>query len=178
MSDEQLIENCLKKNPAAQRELYDRFASRLMGLMIRYAESTEQAQDMLQDGFIKIFENLHKYSGTGSIEGWMKKIAVNTALETLRKEKKLLFTVNIDDVGKLPEEQIIEGSHSAKDLLGLIRKLPEGYRTIFNMYAIEGFSHKEIGEILGISEGTSKSQYLRARLQLQKQLEAENNLAE
>ncbi len=164
MTDEQLIIKCKKGNARAQKLLYDKFGGKLMGICYRYAGDTDEAKDILQEGFIKIFENLNKYKGVGSFEGWMKRIVVNTALDNIRKNKKLKLNEDIDDLDyKLVSNSYIEEKMAADDLLNILSKLPIGYRTIFNLYAIEGFSHKEIAEKLSISVSTSKSQYSRAK---------------
>lgn len=174
MTDEQLLQGCIERNVNAQKQLYDRFAKKMMGVCLRYAGSREEAQDLMQDGFIKVFERMISFKGTGSLEGWIKRIMVNTALDNFRKNKHNRMNVEIDNQESLfKSDEGIHDNLSAKELLKLIHQLPNGYRTVFNLYAIEGYSHKEIGEMLGITESTSKSQYSRARVQLQKVLQEE-----
>ncbi len=175
MTDEQLLRGCKEKNLAAQKQLYDRFAKKMMGVCLRYADSPAEAQDSLQDGFIKVFEKINSYQATGSLEGWIKKVMVNTALDNFRKRKHERNNVEIDiiDINHSSYDEAHDNL-SAKELLNIIQQLPAGYRTVFNLYAIEGYSHKEISELLGITESTSKSQYSRAKLHLQKKIQLEN----
>lgn len=172
MTDEEIIKGCIANDMNAQKHLYERFARKMMGICLRYAENTEEAQDLVQDGFIKVFQKINSFKGDGSLEGWTRKVMVNTALDSLRKKKKEKQRIEIDnedDSWTGIEDGIIDAI-SAKDLLKIIQNLPRGYRTVFNLFAIEGYSHKEIGEMLHITESTSKSQYSRAKVQLQKML--------
>lgn len=172
MSDEEMLEGCKARNEHAQKHLFNRYAGLMTGICMRYADRHEEAQDMVQDGFIKVFKKIGSFTGKGSLEGWIRKIMVNTALDHLRKRKKERFHVDVEEVEyKLKENQEIIAALQADDLLKLIHQLPTGYRTVFNLYAIEGYSHKEIAKQLGVSENTSKSQYSRARSLLQKKLE-------
>ncbi len=171
MTNEQLIENCLKGNARAQKLLYDKFGPKLMGVCFRYATNKQEAEDLLQDGFIKIFEKLDKYSGIGSFEGWMRRIVVNTALDNIRKNKKFLLNTDLETEGyKLSSNDFIEERLAAKDLIKVLHSIPLGYKTVFNLYAIEGYSHKEIAEQLGVSTSTSKSQYSRAKALLREKI--------
>jgi RNA polymerase sigma-70 factor (ECF subfamily) len=175
MNNEQLIEECVKGNARAQKMLYEKFGPKLFAVCNRYASNYEESQDVLQDGFVKIFEKLSSYKGEGSFEGWMRRIVVNTALDAIRKNQKLKFNVDVDTVtNQLSTDQTILGELAAADLLKLLQKLPLGYRTIFNLYAIEGFSHKEIAEQLDITISTSKSQFSRAKAILREILEKQN----
>lgn len=141
----------------------------MMGVCLRYCDNHEEAEDVLQNGFVNVFQNIETYRGSGSLEGWIRKIMVNTALTNIRKNKKLKQNIELESVEfMLPSTNYISESFAAKDLLKIIQTLPTGFRTVFNLYAIEGYSHKEIGDMLGISEGTSKSQYSRAKAHLQK----------
>ncbi len=172
MSDEEMLKGCKAHQEKAQKYLFDRYSRIMTGVCMRYADSYEEAQDIVQDGFIKVFKKIGLFSGTGSLEGWIRRIMVNTSLDYLRSIKNQRFHVSVDDVEYLlKEKQEILASMQADDLLAIVKTLPTGYRTVFNMYAIEGYSHKEIGELLEISENTSKSQYSRARTLLQKKLE-------
>ena len=172
MSDEEMLEGCKANQEIAQKYLFDRYSRVMTGVCMRYADRYEEAQDIVQDGFIKVFKKIETFSGSGSLEGWIRRIMVNTALDYLRKIKHERFNLSIDDIEySLKEKQIIESSMQAEDLLNIVRTLPLGYRTVFNMYAVEGYSHREIAEKLEISENTSKSQYSRARSLLQKKLE-------
>lgn len=169
MTDEQIVQGCIKKDAIAQRHLYERFSRKMMGVCLRYFDSREEAEDVVQNGFISVFLNMDSFKGSGSLEGWIRKIMVNTALTEIRKNKKLKQNIDLDSVEfMLPSSNYMSESFAAKDLLKIIQTLPTGFRTVFNLYAIEGYSHKEIGEMLGISEGTSKSQYSRAKAHLQK----------
>ena len=179
MTDEELVRGCVSKNPAAQKLLFERFSRKMMGVCIRYADRTEEAEDMLQNGFIRVFEKIESFRGTGSLEGWIRKIMVNESLTCLRKNKTMKMNIDIDDAKfMIPGNNHLGESANEKDLLKMIQSLPTGFRTVFNMYAIEGYSHKEIGEQLGISEGTSKSQYSRAKVHLQNMLKGETEMQE
>jgi RNA polymerase sigma-70 factor (ECF subfamily) len=169
MTDEQIVKGCIEKNAIAQKHLYEKHVRKMMGVCLRYADNHEEAEDVVQNGFISVFENIASYKGTGSLEGWIRKIMVNTALTNIRKNKKLKQNIELESVEfMLPSNAHAGDSFAAKDLLKIIQTLPVGFRTVFNLYAIEGYSHKEIGEMLNISEGTSKSQYSRAKAHLQK----------
>ncbi|MDR1582584.1 MAG: sigma-70 family RNA polymerase sigma factor [Prevotellaceae bacterium] len=169
--DEQLIKECIKKDIRAQKQLYERYAALMMSVCIRYVKDQDIAQNLLQDGFIKLFDKLHTYSGSGSFVGWMRKIFVNTALEHLRRNDVFKYSTdvnaafNIESENESPIDKI-----SADELMKCITELPLGFRTVFNMFAIEGYSHAEIAEQLGIQEGTSRSQYARARTLLQQKV--------
>lgn len=172
MSEAEMLEGCKAQREQAQKELFDKYVKLMLAVCMRYADSYEEAQDIVQDGFVKVFKKINSFTGKGSLEGWIKRIVVNTALDYLRKYKNQRFNLNIDDVDYLlKEDQVAEGKLHENDLIGLIQSLPVGYKTVFNLYAIEGYSHKEIGEKLSISENTSKSQYSRARSILKKKLE-------
>ena len=171
MTDEELIKGCVAKNPVAQKFLFEKFSRKMMGICIRYAERKEEAEDMLQNGFIRIFEKIETFRSEGSLEGWIRKIVINESLTWLRKNKVMKMNIDIESTKYIiPGNNHIGEKINEKDLLKMIQSLPTGFRTVFNMYAIEGYSHKEIGEILGISEGTSKSQYSRAKVHLQDML--------
>jgi len=174
MSDEQLVEGCIKNDPIAQKLLYDTFSRKMMGVCLRYADNSDDAQDFLQDGFIKVFEKIDTYRGSGSFEGWIRKVMVNNILNTFRKTKKLKLNIDISDVSyMLHDRSNTMDLVTSKDLLKIIQQLPTGFRTVFNLYAVEGYSHKEIAEELNITESTSKSQYSRARAHLQKVINLE-----
>lgn len=171
MNEEILVKKCIKGDNRAQKKLFDLFAPKLFGVCLRYMKDHDLAQDTLQDGFVKIFTKLSNYNGKGSFEGWMRRIVVNTCLDQLRKDQKLKMNTSIDDVSFLVKDNHwIEEELTAKDLLKLVESLPDGYRVVFNMFAIEGYSHKEIAEQLNISENTSKSQFSRAKSHLRKKL--------
>jgi len=172
MDDVALIAECLKGSSLAQKKLFEKFAPKMMFVCLRYCKETEDAEDVLQEGFIKIFHHLPNYKNNGSFEGWMRRIFVNTALDLLRKDKDLKLNTSLDDVSYLVtnNERASDNLHE-EDLLKMIKQMPSGYQVVFNMFAIEGYSHKEIAEMLSISEETSKSQYFRARNFLRKLLE-------
>ncbi|MEO6548310.1 MAG: sigma-70 family RNA polymerase sigma factor [Ferruginibacter sp.] len=159
-----LLKDCLKHKPAAQLQLYEHFAPLMLGVCYRYTKSMHDAEDVLQEGFIKVFHHLSKYKSTGELGAWIRRIMVTTALNYLKKNKRyreeLVFT-------EMPLHPVSDDNPviqlDAKQLSELIRQLPTGFQTIFNLYAIEGYTHVEIGAMLGISDGTSKSQYARAR---------------
>jgi RNA polymerase sigma-70 factor (ECF subfamily) len=167
-TDKELIEACLNGNPIAQKVLYDTYSSVLFGICLRYSKKEEEAQDILQDSFIKIFTKLDTYQYTGSFEGWLKRIVTNTSIEYYRKK---INTEQVEEIGFNPylavdSDKVLE----VEELLRMIQELPEGYRIVFNMYAIDGYTHGEIATKLNISEGTSKSQLSRARAYLQRKL--------
>ena len=169
----EIIKGCLAGNRRDQELLYRRHASKLYAVCLQYSGNNEEARDILQEGFIKIFENLGNYKHEGSFEGWMRRITVNTALERFRSRNSLY---RVDDIDKVPEQDAEPDNQDysgleAADLLEIIRELPPKYRMVFNLYAIEGYSHKEIGEMVNISEGTSKSNLSRARAILQRRVE-------
>ena len=172
MDELTLVNNCIKGDPKAQRTLFERYAPKMLGVCLRYADSQEQAEDVLQDAFIKVFTKLDHYSGDGSLEGWIRRIMVNTSLDQIRKNAKFMTNVSVDDVEyKLDFDGQILSSLMEQDLLQLINDMPVGYRTVFNMFAIEGYSHKEIAKELSITENTSKSQYSRAKAYLRTKVE-------
>jgi len=164
MTDEQLVDALLRQDAGAQRQLYERYSRRMFGICLRYAKSHEEAEDLLQEGYLKVFQKISSYKHEGSLEGWIRKVIVNTALDYLRKQK--INWTGLDSVPEQAEPPLIMEQMNTKNLLKVIQELPTGFRTVFNLYAIEGYTHKEIGELLGISENTSKSQYSRARASL------------
>lgn len=166
-SDSDLIEGCIQGNRKMQHELYNRFASKMYAVCLRYAGNAEEAEDILQEGFIKVFNKIGSFRSEGSFEGWIRRIFVNTAIEHFRKK---IYLQPITDY----EEDTVEGKYlsvldslAEKDIIQLVQQLSPGYRTVFNMYVVEGYTHKQIAEALNISEGTSKSQLSRAKLILQ-----------
>lgn len=172
MDDSALVEKCIDGDQRAQRMLFEKFAPKMLGVCMRYSRSSEQAEDVLQDGFVKVFTKLSYYKGDGSLEGWIRRIVVNTALDQIRKNTKFKDDVALDDVDyRLELKGNVLEDLAAEDLLQLINEMPSGYKVVFNMFAIEGYSHKEIAEELDVSENTSKSQYSRARAYLKKKLE-------
>jgi RNA polymerase sigma-70 factor (ECF subfamily) len=166
LSDEELIVLCRNNQVFAQNELYKRFARRVMGIAMRYSRNREDAQDIVQDSFVKIFLGLKNFKGDGSFEGWIKRIAVNTAINHIQKQLKFTNESAIEAASDLIYDNQIIKNISANELIGLVQAMPDGFRTVFNLFVIEGYQHQEIGEMLGISEGTSKSQLARARQHL------------
>ena len=175
-TDEALVKACIQGNMAAQKKLFDKYSRVMMGLCLRYASCIEEAEDLAQDGWMKVFERIHSFRFEGSLEGWIKLIMINTSLDYLRRNKQLTQSIDgsSENHSSMHTDAEAFSRLSAKELLAIIRQLPAGYRSIFNLYAIEGFSHKEIAAMLNVSESTSKSQYIRAKACLQKMLIVEN----
>jgi RNA polymerase sigma factor (sigma-70 family) len=165
-----LIKGCLSGDRKFQEKLYNIHSSKMYAVCLRYCSDTDDAQDVLQDGFIKVFKNLDKFRGEGSFEGWIRRIFVNTAIEHYRRKTNLVSITETVEVTKEDDSWSAFDKLAEKDILQIIKQLSPGYRTVFNMYVIEGYSHREIGEILNISEGTSKSQLARAKNMLQKMI--------
>jgi RNA polymerase sigma factor (sigma-70 family) len=168
MTEEQMLTGSIRNNAAAQEAFYDRFSPRMLGVCYRFAKSREDAEDMLQEGFIKIFTQLSQYRNEGSLEGWIRRVIVHTCINVLKKNKKFADTVDITYAqGFHTNENLVPSLLQAKQIVEYIRSLPLGYRTVLNLYAIEGYSHKEIGVMLEIGESTSRSQYTRAKAMLE-----------
>ena len=168
MTEEAILQGCLKNHAAAQRELYQRYSPKMLAVCFRFAHNREDAEDMLQDGFIKVFLQIHTFQGKGAFEGWIRRIMVHTCINHLKKNKR--FNENVDLIqasSAQVREESIPSIVQAKQIVDCIRLLPIGYRTVLNLYAIEGYSHKEISEMLDIEESTSRSQYTRARQMLE-----------
>ncbi len=167
---EEIVHGCIKGRRQEQEELYRMFAPKMYAVCLRYSRNQDEARDNLQDGFIKVFENISQFRGAGSFEGWVRKIMVNTALQKYRGRYQLYaLSDNESKASNIPVDNISE-IMGEKELLAMIQELPPRYKLVFNMYAIEGYSHKEIGEVLNITEGTSKSNLSRARDILQERL--------
>jgi len=160
-----IIQGLKTQDRKIQQWLYDKYAPILLGICRRYVKVFEDAEDVLIDTFFKIYTNIHQYKGAGSFEGWMKRIAVNESLMLLRKNHNFRLTVEISNID-IPTQSVAHNSLQEMDIIKLLEKLPTGYRTIFNMYVIEGYKHREIAEILGISINTSKSQLILAKKRL------------
>jgi RNA polymerase sigma factor (sigma-70 family) len=164
MTEEMMLQGCLDNLATAQEALYNRFSPRMLGVCYRYARNREDAEDMLQEGFMKVYAQIHQFRNTGALEGWIRKIIVHTCINILKKNKKFSDSVDLIHASAVQlNENNIPSMLQAKQVVECIRLLPMGYRTVLNLYAIEGFSHKEIGSILDIEESTSRSQYTRAR---------------
>ncbi len=170
-----LVKGCLKGHPKSQKLLYERYAPKMMSICARYCANDAEAADILQEGFIKVFNNLQKLKKPDQLESWIRGIMVNTALDTFRKKQTHQgFEMNLNEQYDIGEAETITAQLSTDELLEIIQTLPEGYRLIFNLYAIEGYSHPEIAEELNISTGASKSQYARAKKLLQEKVKARN----
>ena len=168
MTEEQMLAGSVKNNAAAQEALYNRFSPRMLGVCYRFAKNRQDAEDMLQEGFIKIFTQLHQYRNEGALEGWIRRIVVHTCINVLKKNKKFSDSIDIIYANSIQiKEDMIPSIMQAKQVVECIRILPLGYRTVLNLYAIEGYSHKEIGKMLEIEESTSRSQYTRAKAMLE-----------
>jgi RNA polymerase sigma factor (sigma-70 family) len=164
MTEELILQGCQKNDPAAQQLLYQRYSPKMLSVCYRYAKSREDAEDMLQEGFVKIFLQINRYEHRGSLEGWILRVIVHTCINHLKKYKKFNDVVDLAYASNLIiREDSIPGIVQAKQIVESIRALPIGYRTVLNLYAIEGYSHKEIGSMLEIEESTSRSQYTRAK---------------
>lgn len=163
MTEAELIQNCKKQHPASQKLLYDKYAGKMLSVCMRYINDKDEAEDVLQEGFIKIFANIAHFRSEGSFEGWMRRIFVNTALTVLRS-RQLKFTDSIENhLNYSRVEPSVFEKMGSQEIFDLVRTLPNGYRVVFNLFAIEGYSHKEIAEILNITESTSRTQFLKAR---------------
>ena len=177
MTEEFIIVGCLQNSPSAQRELYNRFSPKMLAVCYRYAQSREDAEDMLQEAFIKVFTQIHTFQNKGAFEGWIRRIIVHTCINFLKKHKKFNESVDLAHAGMLQvKEETIPSIMQAKQVTECIRMLPVGYRTVLNLYAIEGYSHREIADMLEIEESTSRSQYTRARAMLENVLVKKNIL--
>jgi RNA polymerase sigma-70 factor (ECF subfamily) len=170
--DEKRFVRALKSGkPDAQRRLYDMLSGKMMAICLRYSRSQEEAEDVMQDGFVRVFRKIGTFNGDGSLEGWVRKVITNVAIRQYQKNSRLHVVVGLEDVEYELGEEILDQAIAEQALLEMIQSLPDGYRLVFNMFAIEGFSHEEIARELGITIGTSKSQLARARQSLRKMLE-------
>lgn len=175
LSESHLIENCLSGDRKSQKAMYEHFSGKMFSICLRYSKNQMDAEDILQDGFVKLFNNLNRFRGEGSFEGWVRRIFVNTAIEHIRRK-------NINtSVGEGLENSVADKRQNAldnlyeKDILKTTKTLSDGYRTVFNLYAVEGYSHKEIASQLGITESTSKSQFSRAKALLRTMMKASSS---
>ena len=162
--DEKILQGCLRKEVKCQKEFYQHFSSTMYAVCLRYSNTKEDAKDILQEGFVKVFTKLNQYTGKGSLEGWMKRVFINTALEHYRVNKNHMNQSDVAEAYNVGQEADAMDKISQKEIFEVMQNMATGYRTILNLYAIEGYSHAEIAEMLGISEGTSKSQLSRARV--------------
>lgn len=169
-TEEALIAGCQKGNSKDQQVLFEKYAAKMLGVCRRYVKDADESEDVMISAFAKVFEKLDSFRFEGSFEGWLRRIMVNESLMYIRRNKSMYLEVEIEKADREPDLARLSDQLEADDLLRMVQELPVGYRTVFNLYAIEGFSHQEIAEMMEISEGTSKSQLSRARALLQKQL--------
>jgi RNA polymerase sigma-70 factor (ECF subfamily) len=168
MTEEAILQGCLQNNAAAQKALYEKYSAKMLVVCYRYAHNREDAEDMLQEGLIKVFSQIHTFESRGALEGWIRRIVVHTCINILKKNKRFNESVDLIHASSLQvREESIPSIIQAKEVVECIRMLPIGYRTVLNLYAIEGFSHKEISDMLDIEESTSRSQYTRAKSMLE-----------
>jgi RNA polymerase sigma factor (sigma-70 family) len=173
--EQELIKLCIGGDGKAQKRLYDQYSKIMFGLCLRYSNSYDDAKDILQDGFIKVFTKISQFNSLGSFEGWMKRIFVNSALEFYRINKNHMNQSDVEFANNKPHNDFTVEKISQKEILSMLNKMPTGYRTVLNLFIIEGYSHAEIAEMMGISEGTSKSQLSRARVILQNEILKQQN---
>jgi len=171
-SDKDIIKGCIQGRSSAQKKLFDTWAPLMLGICRRYAASLEEAEDVMQEGFVKIFLNIKEFKGEGSLVAWMRRIMINTAITYYHKMRKHRYHDDLEDVREtdFEEHRWDSADFTREELYGIIERMPEGYRLVFNLYAIEGYKHREIADMLEIDENTSKSQYSRARRWLQERL--------
>lgn len=174
-SETDLIQGCMEGNAEMQRLLYERFSAKMYGVCLRYAESTEDANDVMQDAFIKVYRSLPKFRAEGSFEGWIRRIFINTSIEHYRKKVKLYYVTEVQENTIEDTELNALDSLATKDILNIVNELSPGYKQVFNLHVVEGYSHKEIADLLGITEGTSKSQLARAKGVLKKIIETRHS---
>ena len=172
--EEELVDGCKKRDPRIQKALYTTYYRKMYGVCLRYADNTDDAMDILQEGFITVFQKIDGFEGRGSLEGWIRRIMVHQAIGHYRKKSRY-FVVDIEEAWNIGTDENVFERLGREELLHLIQELPPGYRTVFNLYAIEGYTHKEIGKMMNISAGTSKSQFSRARGILQNKITTYDN---
>jgi RNA polymerase sigma-70 factor (ECF subfamily) len=177
-NEQELINACINGDAKAQKRLYDQYSKIMYGICLRYSYTREEAKDILQDGFIKVFTKMSQFGNTGSFEGWMKRVFVNAALQHYREHKKFMNESDVSIANNTAQPANIIENISRDEILNAMNELAIGYRTVMNLYVIEGYNHAEIAEMLGISEGTSKSQLSRARVLLQQLLAQKTHIHE
>lgn len=175
-SESELVEGCKNGEPQYQKALYQQYNRLLYGLCLRYSDNADDAQDIMQDGFIRIFSKLNTFRGQGSFEGWMRRIMVHTAIEHYRRNSRF-FMVDVEQAKGIELDANVLSNMGREEIMNLVKQLPVGYRTVFNLYVIEGYTHQEIGLMLDISTGTSKSQLSRAKKILKEKIESMNHRA-
>ena len=169
MTEQELVEGCIREDRICQRELWSRYSKKIMSLCLRYCNSQEEAEDALMEAYVKIYDNLSKFRFQSSLETWMRRVAVNLCINKIRARKHIWTSIT-DDEYRLGYNDDAFEDLQVNQIMKMVEALPVGYRTVFNMYAIEGYSHKDIAEMLGIDEGTSRSQFAKARKVLQQQI--------
>ena len=169
--EQNIVDRCLQGDQKAHKQLYQTYSDKMFAVCLRYGSGRQDAEDILQDGFIKVFKNLERFQFKGSFEGWIRRIIVNSAIEHYRKNVKWKYTEDAQEVHIASTEIGIIQTLKANDLMNLVQKLPVGYRTVFNLFVVEGYSHQEIAEMLGVSESTSKTQLFKARAALKGMIE-------
>jgi RNA polymerase sigma factor (sigma-70 family) len=174
LQESELIEGCREDRSSHQKALYDRYSRKMLAVCLRYSKSTAEAEDILQEAFIKVFQGIKNFRGESKLETWITRIMVNTALNQQRKKLYLFPMVDVEELD-LPQNDVSISEIHFMQLMEMVQSLPQGSQIVFNLFAIEGYNHKEIAELLGISEGTSKSQYARARTLLQQKLLKESS---
>lgn len=177
LSDEELVKGCARGDRASQKALYERYCKKMMVICQRYAKSSQEAEDSLQEGFIKVFKSISDFRFQSKLETWITRVMINTSLNNQRQKLYMLPMVDVEDVSLPEREEISLSSFHLSELIAIVQSLPDGCRIVFNLFAIEGYTHKEIAGMLKVSEGTSKSQYNRARALLRARIEAERNYA-
>lgn len=165
-TEKEILKACLSNDRTAQRDLFNMYAGKMMAISIRYTRHRLEAEDILQDAFIKVFSNLHSFKNEGSLEGWIRRIVVNTAIKNTYRKSFSQEDIGLENIKEDSGDPNIISALSEEEIINLIAELPDGYRIVFNLYAIEGYSHKEIAEMLDIDEATSRSQLLKARRKL------------
>ncbi|MEI6508895.1 MAG: sigma-70 family RNA polymerase sigma factor [Bacteroidota bacterium] len=168
--EQELIKSCIEGEAKAQKKLYEKYSKTMFGMCLRYSNSFDDAKDILQEGFVKVFTKLNQFNSSGSFEGWMKRIFINQSLEHYRVNKNHQNHMDVEFANEHPHDDFTIERISREEILSILNKMSPGYRTVLNLFIIEGYSHAEIGEMLAISEGTSKSQLSRARVILQNEI--------
>lgn len=175
--EQPIINGCIAGYRSSQEELYNLYASKMLVVCQRYAKNRDEANEILQDGFYRIFKNIYQFKNAGSLEGWIRKIIVNAAIQKYKSRSNIHLVIPIESVGNtIPDQNDIYSKLSFKEMILLVQQLPTSYRMVFNLYVFEGYKHREIAEILGIAEGTSKSNLSDARMLLQKKLQKNNSI--
>lgn len=170
MTENELIQGCIREDQRCQREVFNKFAGKMMTVCLRYTRHRMEAEDILQDAFIKVFDNIHRFESKGSFEGWVRRIVINTALKNASRYSFQKEGIGMESVIESSEDPSVFAKMTEDELLNLISQLPDGYRIVFNLFVIEGYSHREISETLGIEESTSRSQLVKARNMLQNRI--------